>query len=192
MRARSDAIEPEKADRGAGFLTKTEREYLLGTWAPGDAEPGEWSRQQESTKRSNIKTRTRHALADIALLREHGDDELIKGVVERKSGSDSIPTFYQETLEHTQQGLTAFMLLLALEEEQAEAWMDGLEEMDLADVAENLQENLQGHTEKRSAGKRTLDTYPVVRQSVEDLKEGCESLGISKEEMVGAIEVGWE
>jgi hypothetical protein len=82
MRCESKGIQAERTDRGCGFLTKTEREFLLGEWSPGGSPPSE---QQKQQKASDIKIRTRHALADFALLEEHATQELLESVIQQNS-----------------------------------------------------------------------------------------------------------
>lgn len=67
MDAESTDIDAENPDRTPGFLTRRNRQYLLGEWEPD---------YPVASARHDIKVRTRHAFADFALLQEHGDGEL--------------------------------------------------------------------------------------------------------------------
>lgn len=186
MRAISAPVEAEDADRSAGFLTKTEREYLMGTWAPGDADPGEWSKQQERTKRSDIKTRTRHAIADIALLRQHGDDQLLKKMIEHEqSPEEGVPTFYGNTIDNAKYGLSEFMLRLALEPNQAD---DVVAYMQTEDWEELFSEMSQAVEDSKQVAE---EHSHFLEPSVNNLRTYAKSNDISKAEMKDAIDILW-
>lgn len=106
MRAPSFGIDATRADRPAGWLTKTEREFLQGEWDPnGDgSEPTE---KQKRAKRSDIRQRARHALADFALLHEYGEGELTDGILTHDTDRD----IYRDaaTLDHISKGVLPFV-----------------------------------------------------------------------------------
>lgn len=186
MRAISAPVEAEDTERSAGFLTKTEREYLVGSWAPGDSDPGEWSKQQERTKRSDIKTRTRHAMADIALLQQYGSDELTKNVImDQRSPDDEIPIFYDETIENAKNGLSEFLIRLALEPEQADGLVNYLHNEDWAELFEDMSKSVE--ESKQTAQEHQHFIKPVTQK----LQEYAHSNDLSKEEMKDAIDIHW-
>lgn len=186
MRAISHPVEAEKEDRKAGFLTKTEREYLLGVWEPNeDTAPGEWTERQARTKESDIATRTRHAIADIALLQQHGDDELIKKVIERGRNPDDIPTFYDETLENARKGLSEFLIRLAIDPEKAESLTDVLEGEDWGELMKQFAEDVE---DSKEIAKQHGDILGPV---IENLHNYAKANGISKTEMMDVIYTHW-
>ncbi|MCU4718381.1 hypothetical protein [Halapricum hydrolyticum] len=98
MRCESQGIEHDDVDRSCGFLTKTEREYLLGEWQGRDD-------QQEKSKENEIAVRTRHALADFALLQKHGSNGFTDRIVQTDIDP---PIFRTQVREHLIQGLLRF------------------------------------------------------------------------------------
>jgi hypothetical protein len=180
-------VAAEETDRSAGFLTQTEREYLLGEWAPGDSEPGEWTEQQERSKRSDITTRTRHAIADIALLQQNGDDDLTSNVIERAQNPDDIPTFHEPTLENAERGLSEFLIRLVLDEDDHEVdqLVNELRDEDWSELFEEMDEAVQ--ESKRTAERHSDFLEPATNQ----LQQYAEANDISKEEMKDAIEILW-
>lgn len=184
MRAKSSPVEAKDAERNAGFLTKTEREYLLGEWAPGDSKPGEWTETQERSKRSDIKTRTRHAVADIALLRQHGDGDLIRTVMERDQSPDGgVPTFYEETLEHARYGLSEFMLRLVLDEEGADQFVASLEDMAWQELLGSVAEDAGAANNVQESHSEFIETF------AQGINDYAEANNIPKEEMLNAIQM---
>ena len=103
MRCNSRGLDPERVDRECGFLTETEREYLLGEWDPnGDAEEEGITQSQHSRKKSEILTRTRHALADLTLLQKHADEDMKDRIIKRNVEPD---VFDEESLDYMTQGM---------------------------------------------------------------------------------------
>jgi hypothetical protein len=186
MRAISAPVEAEKVDRSAGFLTATERKYLLGEWAPGDSEPGRWTQQQEASKRSDIKTRTRHAIADIALLQQYGDEKLLTEVIERARNPDDIPTFYDNTLSHAKQGISQFLIRLALGGERADDLIDVLDGEDWDELLEDM--SAAAEESKQVAQEHEHFAEPATEQ----LRDYAEANNITKQEMLDAIDYHWE
>lgn len=185
MRAKSTPIRPKEVDRSAGFLTKTEREYLLGEWAPGNSEPGDWSEKQGSRKRSDITTRTRHAIADIALLNEFADSALISDVIERPRDPDNIQTFHDDTKENAKYGLSEFMIRLALDPDSANDVIEVLHEEDWNEILEGFDDSIQDA--KRVANQHGEFLNPMVQQ----LSQYASANDISKTEMKDAIDIMW-
>jgi hypothetical protein len=186
MRAISAPVEAEKADRSAGFLTETERKYLLGEWGPGDNDAGEWSEQQERSKRSDIKTRTRHAIADVALLEKHGDDELIRNVIEREQApDDNVPTFYPDTLNSAKEGLSSFMIRIALNADRADEVIDYLQSENFEEVFEEMDQAVE-------ESKQIADEHEhFLKPATNKLQEYAEANDISKAEMKDTIDILW-
>jgi hypothetical protein len=195
MRARSCDIDPEDTDRHAGFLTQTEREYLLGTWAPGEgAEPGEFTEEQERPKRSDIRTRTRHALADIALLQNRGDPELIHELIQVDG---KITTYHEDTLEHVQYGLTQFMINVALPIQQGPEIAEQLqnESQKIADAFIDLE--VGELLESEGVGEKELDRLheqhsQAVEWQADVIAQWSDDYGIEKEDMLELIRREWE
>lgn len=189
MRAISALIEAEKEDRKAGFLTKTERQYLTGDWAPGDSPPGEWTEQQGRTKRSDIKTRSRHALADIALLQKYGDSGLLRNIIEREqSTDDDIPTFYDETLDNARKGASAFMIRLGLGPENKDQADELIEWLHGEDLVGLLQEMANSNEDSMKVAEEHEDALKPI---VEQLHTYAEANDISWTEMLDAIFYHW-
>jgi len=120
MRCASYGVEPTDIDRSCGFLTRTEREYLLGVWEPGGDGATE---KQKSNKRSEIQTRTRHALADLALLQTHASEELKSGIIEH---SDDPVLFDTGAMEAMIQGLLRLSMDISAGEEVSDTMFDTL------------------------------------------------------------------
>lgn len=186
MRAISAPVESEKVDRKAGFLTKTEREYLTGQWDPSGDGPGAYTERQEAAKRSDIKTRTRHAIADIALLENHGDNELIRHVIELEHSPDDIPTFYDETMENAKFGLAQFMIRLGLDQDNAEDVIEFLEGENFEELLQVLSDNVEESKTIANNHEQFLNPY------VSQLKNYAKANDISKSQMKDAIDVLWD
>jgi hypothetical protein len=128
MRCASHGIEVEKANRACGFLTKTERQYLLGEWEIDGSGP---TSKQKSQKEFDITARTRHALADLRLLQEHGGEELKSSII---THSDDVDIFLKEEVENLQEGMMKLALDMPLGDGSAEALMQHIDEFPVDDT----------------------------------------------------------
>lgn len=125
MRCNSVNIDPHETDRSCGFLTKTERQYLIGEgWQPG-------SQSAISDKRNNIKVRIRHALADMALLQEQADERLKTDVIKM----DMDPSIYsQTTIDHLAEGMMRFASDATTGEEFTDIFFEAINEGEIDDM----------------------------------------------------------
>lgn len=131
MRCGSAGIDPENVERACGFLTKSERQYLIDEWDPSDDGSG-YSQSQASRKRSDIKTRTRHALADLALLQEHADSDLKESVV-KTNAEPAI--FAPDTMDHMAHGMLKFANDATVGEEFSDALFEAMQHSDVNESA---------------------------------------------------------
>lgn len=163
MRCIPVAIDPEQADRSCGFLTKTEREYLLGTWEPsGEGEKP--TKGQLKRKRSDIKVRTRHALADFALLHQYSDQELKEEVIEENAEPK---IFADETVKHISEGLLPFVTDAALGEDTHQLFADALENPEIARLlADILSASIEA--QESDSKEPLLDAMDSMKRLVED------------------------
>lgn len=143
MRCSPYGIEPDDVDRSCGFLTKKERQYLLGEWEPD-------SDGYENTKRSEIRTRTRHAMADLALLHDNADTELKNRLLKTKH--DNIDTFDPETLDHLRRGMSELVLDLMMKEEESEEEHQELYETMFEDMMNTAEAAVSGDEQKIAEG----------------------------------------
>lgn len=104
MRCASEFIDPDDPERSCGFLTATERQHLLGEWEPGGSSPDEG---QQARKDSDIKTRTRHALADLVLLQQHASEDLKTGIVTQNEDEQ---IFRRDVQQHMLAGMVQLSL----------------------------------------------------------------------------------
>jgi len=173
MRFASTGVEPEEADRGAGFLTETTRGYLLGDWEASDS-------HQEDNKRNEIKARTRHALADFALLQEYADEELKEGVINKDADP---PLFPHNAPTHFIQGLLRFASDAATGEEFTEYLFDAYDDSEFEELDEDSKTALQ------YAAGGNIRMY--LRAHFQDWSAKADELGIEKREAVEALQRSW-
>ena len=165
-------IEPEKSDRKAGFLTETTRKYLLGEWEAPDL-------AQERSKRNEIKGRTRHALADLALLHEHADEDLKKSII-RMSEDERL--FEPDQKQHLIDG----MIWLAMEASTGEQFADTMKQA-IEPAGLEVNDNMGVITEALND-----NWIPYLRDHFSDLgKELNKDSNVHVREAVEALRSSW-
>lgn len=131
MDAESTDIDAEDPDRTPGFLTRRNRQYLLGEWKP---------EYPEASTRSEIKVRTRHAFADLALLQKYGDEDLKHSILHLKE-DERIMAGQQR--DHLVQGVLRIALETATGEDFSDHLYETIEEHTL-DIEEQDIDDLSG------------------------------------------------
>lgn len=174
MRCESANIGPERTERSCGFLTKSEREYLLGEWNPSEEGDG-YTDTQSNKKKADIQTRTRHALADFALLQEHADEGLKQGVVLVNADP---PIFSQNVQNQIHQGLLRFASDASVGEDFSK---------ELFDVTEAEDSGMWEAIKQLEGGDETL----LLETTFQQLGELGSTLGISKSEAREIFEEAW-
>lgn len=122
MDCKSRGIDPYKVDRSCGFLKKSERKLLLG-------QSEDISDSYASTLRHQIRTRTKHSLADFYLLSEHLPEKEKQKLMDIQPNSDVFVTD-SEVAEEITKGPLSFIADLTLGEENRRYLFDRLDTYD--------------------------------------------------------------
>lgn len=179
MRAQSRGIDPDDAERSAGFLTTTEREYLLDEWNPNEDEDG-YTESQADRKKSDIGIRTRHALADFALLQQRADEEMKESVILTEAEP---PVFPEDMFDQLVQGLLRFASDAAINEEFSEYLFDAVESGEFDELDEESKTALQ----YAAGGNKKM----YLRSHFNEWCENAAELGIEKREVLEAVGRAW-